>query len=220
MRCTCGDRLSELVEIRDVRLDVDRDEHVESMDQSDVGVCLACCGRSMTKHAFATVLVLAGCQAVGDPDPSTLAERVAAARDRMHERLTAAKAIQVAIALGDLERARAEAHRITTQDEPDFLPEWQPYLDDIRRAAAQIEVSADSETAAKTMAQLGRECARCHEAAHAQITFAREPEPTNTPKLGAQMASHQWAAARMWEGIIGSSTDRWLAGARTLPVRG
>jgi cytochrome c553 len=30
------------------------------------------------------------------------------------------------------------------------------------------------------------------------------------------MASHQWAAARMWEGLIGPSDDRWLEGARTM----
>lgn len=31
------------------------------------------------------------------------------------------------------------------------------------------------------------------------------------------MASHQWAVSRMWEGVIGPSEERWLAGARALP---
>lgn len=30
------------------------------------------------------------------------------------------------------------------------------------------------------------------------------------------MAGHQWAAARMWEGLLGPSDDRWLEGARAL----
>jgi len=170
----------------------------------------------VTRAVLAAVLVLAGCQAVGDPDLPTLADRVTAARDRMHGRFTAAKATQLAIALGDLDRAHAEARRIAMQDEPDLRPEWQPYIEDIRRAATQITESADLVTAAKTMAQLGRECARCHEATQAKITFAPEAKPTDTPKLGSQMASHQWAAARMWEGVIGSSNERWLTGARAL----
>jgi cytochrome c556 len=155
-------------------------------------------------------LVAGSCQATGERDPPALAQKVVAARERMHARFAAAKAAEVAIALGDLERAHGEAHRIATQDEPDFLPEWRPYLDEIRATAARIETTPDTMTAAKTMAQLGRECARCHEATDAKIAFARELVPPT------EMASHQWAAARMWEGVIGPSEDRWLAGAHAL----
>ncbi len=154
---------------------------------------------------------LAGCDPTADRDPKSLAERVVAARERMHERYTAASAMQRAISLGDLDRARAEARLIATRDEPDFLPEWRPYLDEIRGAAARMAASTDTPTAARTMAQLGRACARCHEATDAKIKVARELAPS-----GDTMASHQWAAARMWEGLIASADDRWLVGARAL----
>ena len=156
------------------------------------------------------MLAVASCQTIAERDPPTLAERVAAARERMHARFAAAKASELALALGDLDRARAEARKIAIQDEPDFLPEWRPYLDEIRAAAARVDTSPDTITAAKVMAQLGRECARCHEATDAKIAFPRELPPIT------EMASHQWAAARMWEGVIGPSDERWLAGARTL----
>jgi len=154
---------------------------------------------------------LAGCEATEDRDPKPIAERVVAARERMHVRYAAATAMQQAIGIGDLDRAHSEASRIATLDEPDFLPEWRPYLDEIRGASERVEASGDTMTAAKTMAQLGRACARCHEATAAKITFA----PVRAPS-GNEMASHQWAAARMWEGVIASSDERWLAGARAL----
>ena len=167
----------------------------------------------------ALVLVLAGLagvEAAADAPPSSLAQKIAAARDRMHARFTAAKSTELAIALGDLGRAHSEAQRIAVQDEPDFLLEWRPYLDDIRHAAGQVVASGDTVTAAKTMAQLGRACARCHEATGASIQFPKEPAPKETQALHTQMLGHQWAAARMWEGLIGPSNDRWRAGAREL----
>ena len=154
---------------------------------------------------------IAGCEAIAERDPKSLADRVAAVHERMHERFTAASAMQQAIGFGDLDRARAEARRLATQDEPGVLPEWRPYLENIRSAAGRVAASSDTVTAAKTMAQLGRACARCHEATDAKIQLARELAPA-----GDTMTSHQWAAARMWEGLIASSDDRWLAGARTL----
>ncbi len=30
------------------------------------------------------------------------------------------------------------------------------------------------------------------------------------------MAAHQWAVARMWEGVIGPNDERWNAGAKAL----
>jgi len=30
------------------------------------------------------------------------------------------------------------------------------------------------------------------------------------------MTSHQWAAARLWEGLIGNSNELWVAGATSL----
>lgn len=156
-------------------------------------------------------VVLASCQASANRDPSSLAQRVVAARERMHARFTSASAIQKAIGIGDLDRARAEARRILAQDEPDFLPEWRPFVDEIRLAAARVAASSDPLTAARTMARLGRTCARCHEATEAKIKFPRELAPSDDG-----MASHQWGAARMWEGLIGPANERWLAGARTL----
>ena len=71
-------------------------------------------------------------------------------------------------------------------------------------------------TAARTSALLGRRCAQCHEAAGAKLAFPKEAPPAAGKKLPSHMAGHEWATARLWEGLIGPSTERWLEGARAL----
>lgn len=58
------------------------------------------------RAAFVMLVVigLVGCEAAGDRDPKSLAERVVVARERMHERYTAASSMQRAIGFGDLRR--------------------------------------------------------------------------------------------------------------------
>jgi cytochrome c553 len=134
----------------------------------------------------------------------------------MHLRFEAARRIQEAIARSDLDRARIEAHALADLDEPKVLPEWRPYVDEIRRAAQQIESAGNTVAAARLAAALGQRCASCHEAVRARIAFPDEPRPPEGSRLAPQMASHQWAAARMWEGLIGPSDEHWLVGARAL----
>ena len=167
------------------------------------------------RTALIVLLLLAGCQAAADPAPN-LGEQVLAAHDRMHQRFDATRRMQLAIGLSDLDRARAEAKIIEDLDEPDFLPAWRPYVDKIRAAAHEVRQAPDIIAAAKTSAQLGRQCAQCHQAANARLVFSKEAAPPADPKLASQMFTHQWAAARMWEGLIAPNDDRWLLGARSL----
>jgi hypothetical protein len=166
------------------------------------------------------VLVLAGCQAAADPAPSTapstLPDKIRAVRDRMHVRFDATRRMQLAIGLGDLTRAHDEAKIVADLDEPDALPEWRAYVDKIREASRQVIATKDTIAAARTSAQLGRQCAQCHVALSSKIVFPKEQAPANDPRLAVQMASHQWAAARMWEGLVAPNDDRWLLGAKTL----
>ena len=159
---------------------------------------------------------VASCGSAIDRDAVTLADRVASLRERMHLQLAAADGIERAIAVGDLDGARDEARRIASQPALDVLPEWRPYFDDIRAAASQIADSSELTSAAKTMARLGRSCARCHEASDARIDFPRSLPPTEASGLRPQMAGHQWAADQMWQGLIGPSEERWQSGARKL----
>jgi cytochrome c553 len=168
------------------------------------------------RATFAVLGLLAGCDVLAEAQDHTLVEKIVAARERMHARYAATTNIENAIVFSDLPRAQAEARFVASLEEPDALPEWRPYIDAIRASADQVAASKDTMTAAKTMAVLGRRCAACHEAVPAKIVFPKVPAPTDDPKLVRQMLGHQWAAARLWEGVIGPSPERWTDGARAL----
>jgi len=167
------------------------------------------------------VTALACCQSrarepVPPAQPSPLVLAIQDAQRRMHVRFTAAARLELAIAHSDLDRAHAEAHDLAGLEEPDVLSTWKPYFESIREAARQVEAASNVVAAAQLTATLGRRCARCHEAIAARIEFPAEPAPPSDPKLVVQMLGHQWAAAQLWQGVIGPSDARWQAGARAL----
>ncbi|MFN0250588.1 MAG: hypothetical protein ACKV2T_27155 [Kofleriaceae bacterium] len=145
-----------------------------------------------------------------------LAEKVRTVQLHMHLRFAAARRIEQAIVFGNLDRARGEAKIIAELAEPDILPMWQPYIDDVRAAGQQVVLSTSLIAAAKTSAILGHQCAKCHTHTEAKITLPTDSAPTDGVRLANDMASHQWATTRMWEGLLIPSTERWNQGATTL----
>ncbi len=161
------------------------------------------------------IVFVVGCNVLATP--SDLVDKVQAARARMHKRFEASNRMQHAIALGQLDRARAEARLIDDLEEPDARPEWRDHIDRIRAAARKVATAEDTVSAARSSAFLGRQCARCHEAGATRVAFPKLPaEGSAAGSAASQMASHGWAAARMWEGLIGPDDGRWLLGARKL----
>ena len=157
-----------------------------------------------------------GCDALGtEQDQRDLITKMQEVREHMHARFASSRNIELAIAFGDLPRASQEAASVAALEEPDVRSEWQPYLANVRLAAERVAVAPDTVVAARASAQLGKTCAQCHEASSAKIAFAPETMPVGN-RLAVQMMSHQWAAARLWEGLVGPSPDRWMAGARGL----
>ena len=170
-------------------------------------------------RAFCFVMtILIGCGGGRGSEPThapSLSAAVEAARVRMHVRYEAAQRIEEFIARSALVRASVEADSIVQLHDPDALPVWAPYLEAVSGAARQIELTGDIVTAARTTAALGQACARCHQATSAHIVFASVPEPIDD-KTVPKMLGHQWSAARMWEGLIGPSEERWREGAQAL----
>ncbi|HWO25943.1 MAG TPA: hypothetical protein VNO30_44725 [Kofleriaceae bacterium] len=177
-----------------------------------------------TTTTLLALIAIAGCDAAAAPSPpppqdpsiKALPAKVRELRERMHVRVAATRRLERGIVFGSLDAVHTEAGLVAKLDEPDLPAAWRTYVDQIRAAAGQIEQAQDLVTAARTSAVLGRRCAQCHEAASAKIAFAKEAPPPPGPKLPSHMASHEWAAARLWEGLIGPSSDRWLEGARAL----
>jgi cytochrome c553 len=79
-----------------------------------------------------------------------------------------------------------------------------------------IERAGDVAAAGLQLGKLGGTCAACHVAERAKLTFAYEPPPLQDDTLESQMALHEWAGARLWQGLIGPADAPWLEGARAM----
>jgi cytochrome c556 len=160
------------------------------------------------------LVVAAGCQSVDENAP--LAAAVKTTHARMQIRADAARTMQEAIAIGDLDGAHTQAALVAALRDPDVLQEWRPYLDAVRTIAQGIATTPDTVAAAHAAGELGQRCGACHEASGARIKLAPLPAAPAGSTLATQMAGHQWAAARMWEGLITPSADRWQTGVVAL----
>jgi len=147
-------------------------------------------------------------------DPATSA--LQGVQHRMHVRFQGARQIEQAVAWNMIDKAHAEANVLAELDEPNIVPAWRPYLDDIQASAREIRRASDVTTAARSLASLGQHCASCHVAFEAHVALSPEPPPRANPRIGPTMADHQWAAMQMWEGLIGPSDERWRVGATAL----
>ncbi len=141
----------------------------------------------------------------------------AAVKQHMRDHFANAAAIERAIVRGHLDQARDRARRLLDNDEP-LLDGWQPFVDQLRAAARDVIAAPDLPTAAALAARVGRACSRCHEATNAVVSFAWEPMPGDGPPLQVEMKRHQWAAARLWEGLVGPSDEMWNQGSSLLAV--
>jgi len=175
-------------------------------------------------------LALASCKSADDParppaesPPAPARTPVASAtppdaatlKGHMREHFAAVSELQRAIARGHLDEAKQLADWLGSHDET-LLDGWQPYVDELKAAAAAVHDAKDLPVAAALAGRLARACSKCHEARSATVAFAWLPAPDDQPTLETQMKRHQWAAARMWEGLVGPSDELWDQGTRTL----
>lgn len=190
----------------------------------------------MTLRPLATIAVFAAaCSAKSEPTPKdepgsaappppavaaidaapAAPPDAASLKQHMHEHFAAVSELQRAIARGHLDDARQHAKWLVEHDER-LLEGWKPFVDEMRAAASGVVAAPDLPTAGALAARLGRACSSCHEARRAVVTFAWEPAPAEGPTLQVQMKRHQWAAARLWDGLVGPSDELWNQGSSVL----
>ena len=124
-------------------------------------------------------------------------------------------AVKDAVIDGDLETLAEQASTLASDEDPAKYPvAWRPHVVSLVEAAEGTAASEDMTTAATRTADLAANCGRCHRAVEAQPSFQSIPEPRDDASTEAAMERHQWAADRMWEGIVGPSDDSWVRGTR------
>ena len=134
----------------------------------------------------------------------------------MSEHFTAATLMQTAVIRADLEAVHQHAQRLAQHPVPPNLPSgFSVFLENLHanaRAAAAAENLAD---AALAVANTAVSCGACHAQGVVQ-TWLSDVLPPGGDEETLRMARHQWAADRLWEGLIAPSDQAWLSAAELL----
>lgn len=135
----------------------------------------------------------------------------------MHEHYTSVTEIQSAIIRGDLAAVREPAQWLAEHPAPIEVPaEWKPHLEAMRSAARAALEATDFTAAATAASQMAHACGNCHTANNISGQFPWLTTPEDEIGNLAHMQRHQWAADRMWEGLVGPSEDAWYQGTKLL----
>ncbi len=135
----------------------------------------------------------------------------------MQEHFAKVSAVKTAVIAGDFESAREPAEWLAEHDAYEALPgDWEPHVAALQEAAQRVAGASDLATAAVATADMGKACGTCHQALNEGAQFTVVSVPTEDSGVVAHMLRHEWAAQRLWEGLIGPSDEAWTRGAETL----
>ncbi len=137
--------------------------------------------------------------------------------EHMHEHYDAVMKIQSAVIAGSLEDTREPARWLVEHQTPTGLPaRWAEHVDAMRSAARDTLNAQDVASAANATSRLGLACGGCHVANNVTVEFEDVKRPSDKENERTHMQRHQWAADRMWEGLIGPSSASWRRGGSLL----
>jgi hypothetical protein len=162
---------------------------------------------------------LPGCAPAVRPAPPATSEvsgaGPSALQRSMRRSYDEARALEIALLFGRLEEVRTHALALAGLAPNAHLRGGA--LRTLRARAEQIAAAPGAETTLPSFAELAVGCGSCHAEMRRTIRpreSAREPVDDGT--LPARMARHQWAAERLFDGLIGPSEASWRTGLELL----
>jgi cytochrome c556 len=158
--------------------------------------------------ALAGVLVAAACAPKTAPD----------VEPRMADHFTNVGLLHGAAAAGDLVSVHAQAGLLLARETGAGMPgRAQRYVQELQTFAGLASRAPDIASAASAVARVGAACGSCHRSMKRGPVYhiVSGPPEGDTP-LAARMIRHQWAADRLWDGLVGPSDVSWQAGAEAL----
>jgi mono/diheme cytochrome c family protein len=137
--------------------------------------------------------------------------------DHMHEHLARITTIKANVIMGNLDGVRAPAAWLADHDAVVGLPaNFEPYVDLMRGFAREVLDASDLNSAGKSVSKMARTCGNCHVANHVELEFGYDQMPAEWADTISHMQRHQWAADRLWDGLIGPSDVAWNRGTNML----
>jgi mono/diheme cytochrome c family protein len=151
---------------------------------------------------------IAGCSKTSGATSPTL--------QAMHEHDAHGAAMRDAVAAANLSEARREAKTLADlriDDKMDAV--WQGELAAMSVAAQRVVEAKDVDAASHGLAAVARACGDCH-AMLGRSGIVVGEAPHVGVDIVPEMRRHQWAVARLWDGLVVPSEDAWAAGAHVL----
>ena len=137
--------------------------------------------------------------------------------EHMHEHWERITQIQAALIRGDLAAVREPAEYLATHPTPAALPgQWEQHVGAMRASARAAFAAEDFDAAATATSLMGNTCGSCHMDSGIEVRFDISEPPGFETDTVSHMIRHQWAADRMWEGIVGPSEVAWSRGIDAL----
>jgi cytochrome c553 len=132
---------------------------------------------------------------------------------RMKEHFVSSVAMRHTLLKGDLDGFRAAAATLSDKEIPaNMSGAWSSNLEAMRTAATRARDAQSLDAGARAFTDLGLACASCHEKLGGpKLTVGEPPARGSGTKL--HMARHDWAAARLWDGLMAPSDEAWRKGA-------
>jgi cytochrome c553 len=163
---------------------------------------------------------LPGCTRPGpaprDPPPADRSAELTPLDVRMHANISSVRTIHAALLGDDLVRAREQATRLSRLDPGGDVGKWAEPTRFLRTQAARVARARDAGEARRLATELAVTCADCHMVYAREATFRMPPMPEGDGSLTSAMARHEWAAERMWLGIVAPSTALWSSGLEAI----
>ncbi len=149
------------------------------------------------------------------PAPPASESATPTLKKRMTEHFTKAAAMKNAVIHGDVATLKKEADWMAKHELSQAPDNWRSHMQAMHTAAQHAVDAKDLDSAAQAVAEMGAACGSCHKA-----LGGPKLEPGTPPAEGSgaalHMIRHQWAADRMWDGLIGPSDTSWAKGADVL----
>jgi len=135
----------------------------------------------------------------------------------MVEHFARARSLRDAVIAGELEDLRGPATWLKGQiDATSFPAPWRVHVAEVQAAAAGLMTTESIAGAAAEVAAMAGACGACHASLQSGPKLTIPPLPEPVPGTNAHMIRHQWAAERMWEGLVIPSEEAWTIGAAAL----
>jgi len=167
----------------------------------------------------ALILVFALFAIVSRPLPSQeiSADDESEVADHMHDYLTRITTIKSSVIMGNRDGVRELATWLVEHETVSGLPEdFEPYVEMIRSYAREVVAAPDLKSAARSVSGMARTCGNCHQVNEVELEFGFDTKPPEWADTISLMQRHQWAAERLWEGLIGPSDVAWSRGTDML----